>query len=89
MLENFQRIIIEDSLAGELRAFHDYLARFAGKATYAKHACMILAMTHRLAGGHPVNLGKHLEAMIDDAETVKEAKQVLDNAIIIAMAKRG
>lgn len=89
MLAGFQRIIKEDPLMGKMKEFHAYLVRFAGKATYAEHACMILAMAHRLANGYPVDLGKHLEAMVDDAKTVEEAKKILENAAIISMAKRG
>jgi len=88
MLENFQRIIRDDPPMDKLTDFHDFLTQFAGKQTYLDHVCLILATAFLFADGFRVNFGKYLAAMVDDVQTVEEAKKVLNNTTIIVVMKR-
>jgi len=64
-------------------AFYADLASYAGKETNAKHLFFILALAMQFASGlYPINLSKHVEALVDDAETIREARQSLERISI-------
>lgn len=88
MLANFQRIIKEDPPMGTMTFFYDFLIRFAGQETDERNVILILIQAMPLVGLYLANISKHVDAMVDDAQAVAKARQMLENIAVLAATRR-
>lgn len=78
--KRFKKITEDDKSMAEQLGFYEFLLSFANVQTNARHLVLILTLAlEKVTGSYPVNLSNHVDALVDDPDTIKEARDILVN----------
>jgi len=89
MQANFRKIIADDPPMAKELEFYLFLTSLAGKETNTNHLILSLTIAIKLISRkYPVNISKHIDALVNDADTIRMAKQIMENVAIRMREKK-